>query len=170
MCLLGSRAVLYFWTQIIHCLPRIECIAFTMPLSLAGLGLNGWELRAGFFLAEVQKMTCWYCHVWLYQPRTNLRHQTLNTCHLPVIISVCRFEQGMQPSICHCLQLSAPKEMEAMKQKTCGFNLYKIRASFKSVYLLQKKKKACKSWCFVTVLLTLAESYFHRGLFIPFWA
>lgn len=63
MCLLGSRAILYFWAQIIHCLPRTECVTFTMPLSIAGLGLKRWKLRAGFFLADVQKMYCEYCRV-----------------------------------------------------------------------------------------------------------
>lgn len=64
MCLLGSRAILYFGTQkIIHCLPRTECITFTMPLSLAGQGLKRQKLRAGFFMADTQKMFCQFCHV-----------------------------------------------------------------------------------------------------------
>jgi len=55
--------------------------------------------------------------------------------------------------------------MEAMKQKTCGLNLCERIASFQSVYLL--KKKVWRPWCFVTVLLTLAESYLQKGIFAP---
>lgn len=89
MYLLGPRAIFCFWEQkIIHCLSRTECMTFTKPLRLAGLGLRRWKLRADFFLADVQKTvpglspTAWLLgHLWLYQPQTNLRHQTLNNCH-----------------------------------------------------------------------------------------
>lgn len=177
-CLLGSRAILYFWVQkIIHCFPRTECITFTMPLSLLAWGSrNGsWELVSSWLTyRKCTASTAMYRIVPSAGSAVTVfavnKPETLNPQNLSSTGDYFRLSFWTKVAAKHLSLSSAfctlPK-MEAMKQKTCGLNVYERRASFQSFHLLQKKVYG--PWCFVTVLLPLTESYLQKHLFTPLW-